>query len=112
MLLSGVEHKTFRLLVRVLFDYHLVTGESWEQRQLNKVHGTNILHTASACVTHRNNTLIILIHSPGLKYTNITCIPLSYQFFWKPMLRAVPTNTKPFYVVYDYVGKADLSKGY
>ena len=27
-------------------------------------------------------------------------------------LRTVPTNTEVFYAVYDYVGKADLSKGY
>ena len=33
VLLSGVEPKTFRLLVRML--YHWVTGDSWELRPLN-----------------------------------------------------------------------------
>ena len=33
VLLSGVEPKSFRLLVRML--YHLATGDSWELRPLN-----------------------------------------------------------------------------
>ena len=33
LLLSGVEPKTFRLLVRML--YHWATGDSWELRPLN-----------------------------------------------------------------------------
>ena len=33
VLLSGVEPKTFRLLVRLL--YHRATGDSWELRPLN-----------------------------------------------------------------------------
>ena len=38
VLLSGVETKTFRLLVRML--YHWATGDSRELRPLNWVHGT------------------------------------------------------------------------
>ena len=33
-------------------------------------------------------------------------------FDFSSCLRTVPTNTEVFFVVYDYAGKADLSKGY
>ena len=82
---TGVEPKTFRLLVRMLC--HWATGDSWELRPLNQVRVTNILHTAriwmsmsGICGNVRRNVMVhvkpgeTLIYSPGLTYI-ITFLP-------------------------------------
>ena len=70
VLLSGVEPKTFRLLVRVL--YHWATGDSWKLRPLNYVHGTNIPHIARIwrLVTNRSSWIYNkLVTMSGLPQT-------------------------------------------